>query len=124
MIAALSSGSPDAMPAGATRRRGDAMTLRTTSRTVVFARPFLLSGIIEEQPAGAYIVETDEELIETVSVAAYRRVATLIRLPGRPGSSVLSQVVDIDPAELAAALDRDAAAAPEPSPAAAPRGKK
>lgn len=88
------------------------MTLRTTSRTVLFTHPFLLSGIVEEQPAGAYIVETDEELIETASVAAYRRVATLIRLPGRPGSSVLGQVVDIDPAELAAALDRDAAAAP------------
>ena len=100
------------------------MSLRTTTRTVRFAHPFLLSGMVEEQPAGAYIVETDEELIETASVAAYRRVATLIRLPGRPGSSVLSQVVDIDPAELAAALDRDAAAAPRPSPAVAPRGKK
>ncbi len=85
------------------------MTMRTTSRTVTFARPFLLSGIVEEQPAGSYVVETDEERIETASVQAYRRISTLIRLPARPGSLVLGQVVDIDPAELAAALERDAA---------------
>jgi hypothetical protein len=66
-----------------------------------------LRGVIEEQPAGMYIVETDEEPIETASVPAYRRISTLIRLPGRPGSSVLGQVVDIDPAELAEALERD-----------------
>jgi hypothetical protein len=85
------------------------MTIRTTSRTVTFAHPFLLRGIIEEQPAGSYVVETDEERIETASVEAYRRISTLIRLPARPGSLVLGQVVDIDPAELAAALERDAA---------------
>ena len=88
------------------------MTIRTTSRTVTFTRPFFLRGIVEEQPAGSYSVETDEELLATASVPAYRRVATLIRLPGRRGSTVLGQVVDIDPAELAAALDRDVAAPP------------
>jgi hypothetical protein len=85
------------------------MTIRTTSRTVTFAHPFFLKGIVEEQPAGSYVVETDEEQIETASVQAYRRISTLIRLPARPGSLVLGQVVDIDPAELAAALGRDAA---------------
>ena len=84
------------------------MTIRTTCRTVTFARPFLLRGI-EEQPAGSYVVETDEERIETASVEAYRRISTLIRLPARPGSLVLGQVIDIDPAELAAVLERDAA---------------
>src|SRR5690348_5630439 len=39
------------------------MTMRTTSRTVTFSRPFMLSGIVEPQPAGSYTVETDEELI-------------------------------------------------------------
>lgn len=86
------------------------MTIRTTSRTVTFTRPFVLSGIVEEQPAGTYTVETDEELLQTASVPAYRRISTLIRLPGRPGSSVLGYVVDIDVAELAAALEMDAAA--------------
>jgi hypothetical protein len=86
------------------------MTIRTTSRTVTFTRPFLLKGVVEEQPAGIYIVETDEEPLATASVEAYRRIATLLRLPGRPGSLVLGQVVDIDPAELAEALEKDAAA--------------
>jgi hypothetical protein len=86
------------------------MTIRTTCRTVTFTRPFLLKGVVEEQPAGKYTVETDEEPLATASVEAYRRISTLIRLPGRPGSLVLCQVVDIDPAELAEALERDAAA--------------
>jgi hypothetical protein len=86
------------------------MTMRTTCRTVTFARPFYLSGVVEEQPAGLYVVETDEEPLPTASVEAYRRISTIIRLPGRPGSMVLSQTVDIDPAELAAALERDVAA--------------
>ena len=84
------------------------MTMRTTSRTVTFTRPFVLSGIVEQQPAGSYTVETDEELIGNAPTTAYRRISTLIRLPGRPGSLVLEQVVDIDAAELAAALARDA----------------
>jgi hypothetical protein len=84
------------------------MTMRTTSRTVTFARPFFLSGIVEPQPAGNYTVETDEEPVGNGPITAYRRISTLIRLPGRPGSLVLEQVVDIDAAELAAALARDA----------------
>lgn len=86
------------------------MGIRTTTLTVTFAHPFLLNSIAEEQPAGTYTVETDEEMLQTALVPAYRRVATLIRLPGRPGSSVLGYVADIDVAELAAALERDAAA--------------
>lgn len=85
------------------------MTIRTTSRTVTFTRPFVLKGMEEEQPPGTYTVETDEELIDTARIPAYRRISTLIRLPGRPGSSVLGYVVDIDAADLAAALERDAA---------------
>lgn len=95
---------------GAKRPKDEAMTARTTSRTVTFTRPFVLSGILGAQPAGTYTVETDEELLPTDSTPAYRRVATLIRLPGRPGGMVLDQVVDIDAADLAAALDKDAAA--------------
>jgi len=53
-------------------------------------------------------VERDEEFVGNGATAAYRRISTLIRLPGRPGSLMLAQVIDIDPAELAAALARDA----------------
>ena len=82
------------------------MTTRTTSRTVTFRRPFKLSGADEIQPAGSYVVETDEEKLDT-SFQAYRRLATLIRLPGRPGTAEIGRVVDIDPQELETILNND-----------------
>jgi hypothetical protein len=56
------------------------VTVRTSKKTVTFLRPFVLSAINEEQPAGVYTVETDEELLEGISFPAYRRVLTLIHL--------------------------------------------
>ena len=85
------------------------MTTRTRSETVTFLHPFRLSGADDVQPPGRYLVETDEELLQSLSFPAYRRCSTYIHLAGRPGSSELSRVVDIDPAELAAALTSDAA---------------
>jgi hypothetical protein len=84
------------------------MTVRTTSRTVTFIHPFNLSGMDQVQPAGTYTVETDEELLQTLSLPAYKRISTLIRLPARPKSTVVTQIVEVDPLELAAALERDA----------------
>jgi hypothetical protein len=37
------------------------------SRTVTFRRPFTVTGVDEVQPAGTYMVETDEELLEDLS---------------------------------------------------------
>ena len=84
------------------------MTMRTTSRTVTFVHPFNLSGMDEEQPAGTYTVETDEELLQTSSLSAYKRVSTLMRLPARPTGTMLTQIVEVNPLELTAALARDA----------------
>jgi len=84
------------------------MTMRTTSSTVTFIHPFNLSGIDKEQPAGTYTVETDEELLQALSLPAYKRISTLIRLPARPRSTMVTQIVEINPQELAAALTRDA----------------
>jgi len=83
------------------------MTVRTSTKTVTFSRPFVLRGIEGVQPAGTYNVETNEELLQT-SIPTYRTTSTLIRLPGRLGSAALNQVVDIDSAEMSAALARDA----------------
>jgi hypothetical protein len=83
------------------------MTVRTTSRTVTFSHPFNLSGMDEVQPAGTYTVETDEELLQTSSLPAYRRISTLIRLAARPRGTVLTQIVEVNPLELAAVLARD-----------------
>ena len=82
---------------------------RTTCRTVTFARPFLLSGLDGAQPAGSYMVETDEELLQALSFPAYRRLETRIRLRGVDGGAGFEQVARIDPADLDDALAKDAA---------------
>ncbi len=87
------------------------MTVRTSQKTVVFTRPFILNGINETQPAGDYIVETDEELLEGISFPAYRRVLTLIQLHEKPNRPGVRETLTIDPVELDAALKRDLAAA-------------
>ena len=72
------------------------MTECTTRKTVTFTWPFLLSGIGEIQPAGTYIVETNEELLQEVSFAAYRRIESLLFLPARPGGVFVERAVKID----------------------------
>jgi hypothetical protein len=47
----------------------------------------------------------DEELIEGVSFPVYRRVSTMIFIPGQNASSV--EMVAIDPQELQASQERD-----------------
>jgi hypothetical protein len=47
------------------------MTMRTTSMTVSFAKPFTLEGMDRPQPAGTYRVDTDEELLDSSSFVAY-----------------------------------------------------
>jgi hypothetical protein len=86
------------------------MIVRTLNKTVVFTRPFLLKGVDRLLPAGDYRVVTDEELIEGLSFPVYRRISTLIFVPAQsqPASSV--EMVTIDPIDLQAAQDRDAAA--------------
>jgi hypothetical protein len=87
------------------------MTVRTSHKTVTFTQPFLLSAIDEVQAAGTYTVETEEETLPGLSFPAWRRIATLIYLPSRPGGAFVEQVVNIDPLELEAAQERDAASA-------------
>jgi hypothetical protein len=85
------------------------MPTRTTTRTVTFARPFLISGMDQEGQAGTYVIETYEERVEPLSFAAYRRISTSIRLSQplvRPG---IVETYVIDPGALEAALVKDAA---------------
>ncbi|MDH3669270.1 MAG: hypothetical protein OEN23_20340 [Paracoccaceae bacterium] len=87
------------------------MTTRTSKKTVNFTRPFVLGGFDEELPAGAYVVETDEELLQGISFPAYRRISTLIYLHAKPGNPGRRQALTIDSNELDAALLRDQASA-------------
>jgi hypothetical protein len=79
------------------------MTMRTTTKTVTFHRPFYLKGIDRLLPPANYRVVTDEELIEGLSFPAYRRASTVIFVPAE---SV--EMVTIDPSNLQAAMERDA----------------
>jgi hypothetical protein len=82
------------------------MLTRASSRMVTFKHPFALSAMDWTQPAGSYLVETEEELLESLSFSAYRRIASSIRLPS-PGNPVKVEIVSLTPAELDAALARD-----------------
>jgi hypothetical protein len=84
------------------------MTTRMTSKTVIFAQPFVVNEEDGEQPPGIYTVETEEELLETVSFPAYRRVSTVMHCHSNSG---ITKYVSIDPRALAAAQARDVRAA-------------
>ena len=57
------------------------MTIRSRRETVTFKHPFRIRGVDRLLPAGAYAVITDEEMIEGLSFAAFRRIATMIVVP-------------------------------------------
>ena len=82
------------------------MLTRTQCSTLVFARPFRISTETRLQPAGSYLVETEEELLEGLSFPAYRRIATTITLQSAPTGAVV-QALSVDPADLARAQDAD-----------------
>jgi hypothetical protein len=79
---------------------------RTDRKKLTFKHPFCLKGIDRTLPAGAYQVITDEQLIEGLSFLAYRRLSTMMVVPGKQASSI--EMVTIDPLDLQAALDQDA----------------
>jgi hypothetical protein len=67
----------------------------------------MVAGFEQELPAGDYVIETEEELIQGLSFPAYRRVSTALhvdRIPGRPGQKESWQ---IEPEALEAALALD-----------------
>jgi hypothetical protein len=74
---------------------------------VIFSKPFLLKGVDRILPAGNYRIATDEELIEGISFPAYRRVSTMMFVPGAHRGSI--EMVTIDPLDLRIALDQDTA---------------
>ncbi|HZP75148.1 MAG TPA: hypothetical protein VFB45_03295 [Pseudolabrys sp.] len=84
--------------------------MRTTRKIVTFGNPFSIKGLERVLPAGDYEVITDEELIEGLSFPVYRHVATLMLAPGASSPASTTEMLTVDPHELAAALQRDAAA--------------
>lgn len=79
------------------------MFTRTKNRTVHFTAPFTLTGLQGVWPPGDYQVQDDEEQITGISWLAYRRISTMIEIAAGNKKSL----IDIDPAELDAALEKD-----------------
>jgi hypothetical protein len=92
---------------------GAPMFTRSHNKTVAFVHPFELKGVDRVLPPGNYRVVTDEELIEELSFPVYRRVSTMIFVPGETYNPSV-EMVTIDPLDLQAALDRDSALPSEP----------
>jgi len=86
------------------------MTMRSRRETVTFKHPFRIKGIDRLLPPGAYEVITDEEMIEGLSFASFRRVATMIMVPAAPPHNSTMEMISINSVDLADAqrIDADA----------------
>lgn len=84
------------------------MNIRTQQHSITFTRAFTVAGIDRVQPAGCYLIETDEELIEGLSFIAYRRISTRIRLAPDPARRGVQETVEVNSPEIAAALKEQA----------------
>jgi hypothetical protein len=87
------------------------MTMRSRRETITFRHPFRIKGIDRLLAAGAYEVITDEEMIEGLSFASFRRVATMIMVPGAAPRSSTVEMISISAIDLADAQRVDASAA-------------
>jgi hypothetical protein len=87
------------------------MTTRSRRETVHFKHPFRISGVDRLLPAGAYEVVTDEEMIEGLSFPCFRRVATMMMVPGASLNISSMEMISISSVDLSDA-QRDDASAP------------
>lgn len=86
------------------------MTEASTPKSVSFAHPFSLDGIEGTFPPGTYAIEETREQVEGLSFIGYRRTKTTIELPASDSALLSRQLVEVEPADLEAALARDAEA--------------
>jgi hypothetical protein len=84
------------------------MTMRTRRETVHFRHPFRIKGIDRQLAPGAYEVVTDEEMIEGLSFPSFRRVATMIMIPGAPPRHSSVEMISISSLDLSDAQRIDA----------------
>ena len=86
------------------------MNTRSRRETITFKLPFRIKGIDRQLGAGAYEVVTDEEMIEGLSFPCFRRVATMIMVPGAPPNASSTEMISVSPADLSDAQRDDAIA--------------
>ncbi len=83
------------------------MTIRTSSKFVIFNHPFEIGSLPEVQPAGSYQIDIDEEMIEGLSFVAYKRVLTVIHLHSKNKLRSLTRALTISAKDLETALQKD-----------------
>ncbi|TMK45513.1 MAG: hypothetical protein E6G70_17625 [Alphaproteobacteria bacterium] len=86
------------------------MTIRSRKEIVTFKHPFQIRGIDRLLPAGSYEVITDEEMIEGLSFASFRRVATMMMVPAAASRGSTMEMVSIGSVDLSDAQRIDASA--------------
>ena len=94
------------------------MTTRSRRETITFRHPAKIKGVDRVLAAGSYEVVIDEEMIEgllfpcfPVSLfPCFRRVATMITVPGAPPHQHAMEMLSISSVALADAQHRDAVA--------------
>ena len=84
------------------------MTIRSRRETVHFKHPFQIKGIDRLLAAGAYEVVTDEETIEGLSFPCFRRIATMIMIPGLAPRHSSIEMISISSVDLSDAQRMDA----------------
>ena len=84
------------------------MTTRSRRETVHFKYPFRIKGIDRLLAPGAYEVVTDEEMIEGLSFASFRRVATMILVPAAAPRTSSMEMISIGSLDLSDAQREDA----------------
>lgn len=89
------------------------VTIRSRREIVTFKHPFRLRGVDRLLPAGGYEVITDEEMIEGLSFASFRRVATMIMVPAAETRSSRMEMISIGSVDLSDAQRIDASASDE-----------
>lgn len=83
------------------------MIIRTTQTVVQFQSAFLLPEFDTPQPAGTYRVDYDEEMLDSLSTLAWRRVGAFLHLPAIGSGRSTQQMVTLTPGALEALLQRD-----------------
>ena len=86
------------------------MTTRSRRETVHFQHSFRIKGVDRLLPPGPYEVITDEELIEGLSFPCFRRVATLMMIPGAAPRHSTMEMISISSVDLSDAQGEDASA--------------
>jgi hypothetical protein len=86
------------------------MTTRSRRETVHFKHSFRIKGVDRLLPPGPYEVITDEEMIEGLSFPCFRRVGTLMMVPGAAPRHSAIEMVSISSVDLSDAQREDARA--------------